>query len=113
SAGVRSNGAGRAPGAAALGPGGCRLPIRLSASVIVHGGGRFLQIICRDLSERKRMEHELMQAEKMSTVGVLAAGILPELATPLSYVKSNLGQASQELTGLEDNPRTRALRSEL
>src|SRR5262249_22434613 len=56
---------------------------------------------------------ELMQAEKMSTVGVLAAGILHELATPLSYVQSNLEQASQELSALEDNPRTRALRSEL
>ena len=92
---------------------GARLPVSISASVIVHGGGRFLQIICRDLSERKRMEHELMQAEKMSTVGVLAAGILHELATPLSYIQSNLEQASEDLSGLEDNQRTRALRSEV
>jgi len=32
-----------------------------SASMIVHGAGRFLQLICRDLSERKRMERELVQ----------------------------------------------------
>jgi PAS domain S-box-containing protein len=90
---------------------GARLPVDVSASVIVHGAGRFLQLICRDLSERKRMERELVQAEKLSTVGVLAAGILHELSTPLSYVQANLEQAKVELAGLEDGPRSRALRS--
>jgi len=93
------------------GPTGGRLPVDLSASMIVHGGGRFLQLICRDLSERKRMERELVQAEKLSTVGVLAAGILHELSTPLSYVQANLEQAREELQGMEDGPRARALRS--
>ena len=91
--------------------GGGRLPVSISASVIVHGAGRFLQLICRDLSERKRMERELVQAEKMSTVGVLAAGILHELATPLSYVQSNLELAREEVCTLEDSPRARALQS--
>ena len=91
--------------------GGSRLPVDISASVIVHGGGRFLQLICRDLSDRKRMERELVQAEKLSTVGVLAAGILHELATPLSYVQANLEQAEVELAGLEEGPRVRALRA--
>jgi PAS domain S-box-containing protein len=92
-------------------PGGLRLPIDVSASEIVHGAGRFLQLICRDLSERKRMERELVQAEKLSTVGVLAAGILHELSTPLSYVQANLEQAKVDLAGLEDGPRARALRA--
>jgi PAS domain S-box-containing protein len=92
-------------------PTGGRLPVDVSASMIVHGAGRFLQLICRDLSERKRMERELVQAEKLSTVGVLAAGILHELSTPLSYVQANLEQAKEELQTLEDGPRARALRS--
>jgi PAS domain S-box-containing protein len=91
--------------------GGGRLAVSISASVIVHGKGRFLQLICRDLSERKRMERELVQAEKLSTVGVLAAGILHELSTPLSYVQANLELAKEEVAGLEDGPRARALRS--
>jgi len=92
-------------------PGGGRLPVSISASVIVHGAGRFLQLICRDLSGRKRMERELSQAEKLSTVGVLAAGILHELSTPLPYVQANLDQAKEDVAALEEGPRTRALRS--
>ncbi len=90
---------------------GGRLPVDVSASIIVHGAGRFLQLIFRDLSERKRMERELVQAEKLSTVGVLAAGILHELATPLSYVQANLEQAKVELSGMDDGPRARSLRA--
>jgi signal transduction histidine kinase len=85
----------------------------VSASVIVHGSGRFLQLICRDLSERKRMERELVQAEKLSTVGILAAGILHELATPLSYTQANLEHAQEEVAKLEESPGAPALRSAL
>ena len=91
--------------------GGGRLAVDISASVIVHGKGRFLQLICRDLSERKRMQRELVQAEKLSTVGVLAAGILHELSTPLSYIQANLELAKEEVAVLKDGPRTRTLRS--
>ncbi len=90
---------------------GTRLPVSISATLIVHGGGRFLQLICRDLSERKRMEHELVQAEKMSTIGVLAAGILHELGTPLSYAVANLEQAKADVGRLPAAPAT--LRSEI
>jgi PAS domain S-box-containing protein len=93
--------------------GGGRLAVNVSASVIVHGAGRFLQLICRDLSERKRMERELVQAEKLSTVGILAAGILHELSTPLSYAQANLEHAQDEVAKLEDGPRAHALRSSL
>jgi PAS domain S-box-containing protein len=89
---------------------GSRLPMGVSASLIVHGTGKFLQLICRDLSERKRMERELVQAEKLSTIGVLAAGILHELATPLTYIQANLEQARDEATGLGDSDLARSLR---
>jgi PAS domain S-box-containing protein len=92
---------------------GGRLSVNVSASVIVHGSGRFLQLICRDLSERKRMERELVQAEKLSTVGILAAGILHELSTPLSYTQANLEHAQEEVAKLEESPGAPALRSAL
>ncbi len=108
---VAAAGEGSLPEIDLASPGGGRLPVSVSASVIVHGAGRFLQLICRDLSERKRMERELVQAEKLSSVGVLAAGILHELSTPLAYVQANLEQAKEDLAVLEEGPRTRALRS--
>jgi len=108
---VATAGEGTLPEIDLASPGGGRFPVSISASMIVHGAGRFLQLICRDLSERKRMERELVQAEKLSTVGVLAAGILHELSTPLSYVQANLDQAKEDVAALEEGPRARALRS--
>ena len=93
--------------------GGTRLPVSISASMIVHGAGRFVQLICRDLSERKRMERELVQAEKLSTVGVLAAGILHELNTPLAYVQANLESMGRVVRALPKGPATSALRTGL
>jgi len=89
--------------------GGTRLSVSISASVIVHGAGRFVQLICRDLSERKRMERELVQAEKLSTVGVLAAGILHELNTPLAYIQANLEASRKAARRLPESPVARAL----
>jgi len=93
--------------------GGTRLPVSISASTIVHGAGRFIQLICRDLSERKRMERELVQAEKLSTVGVLAAGILHELNTPLAYIQANLESLGRVVRALPDGSAARALRTGL
>jgi PAS domain S-box-containing protein len=76
------------------------LPVSISGSRIVHGGGSFVLLICSDLTERKRMESELVQAEKMSTVGILAAGILHELNTPLTYLLANLEDAGPRLARL-------------
>ena len=41
-----------------------------------------------DLSELKRLEHELVRAEKLSTMGILAAGIAHEIGTPLGVVRA-------------------------
>jgi PAS domain S-box-containing protein len=90
-----------------------RLPVSISASLIVYGAGRFVQIICRDLSERKRMERELVQAEKLSTLGVLAAGIMHELNTPLAYIQANLEAAAHEVGSLPEGKPAIALRAAL
>src|SRR5260370_26021213 len=90
---VASAGEGTLPDIDLICRGGTRLPVSISASMIVHGAGRFVQLICRDLSEPKRMERELVQAEKLSTVGVLAAATLHELNTPLADIPANLEPA--------------------
>ncbi len=54
------------------------------------GGGGFLgtQGIVRDITDRKRLEHQLMQAQKMEVVGNLAAGIAHDLNNILSGLVS-------------------------
>ena len=46
--------------------------------------------VVRDVSERKRTEAELHQAQRLESVGQLAAGIAHEINTPTQFVGDNL-----------------------
>ncbi len=47
-------------------------------------------IIARDSTERRRIQSMLMMAERMASVGTLAAGVGHEINNPLAFVTSNL-----------------------
>ena len=51
----------------------------------------------RDVSERKRWRDELMRADRMATVGTLAAGVAHEINNPLTYVLFNLQRVRRDL----------------
>jgi len=51
----------------------------------------------RDITEQKRMREQLMQMEKMSLMGRLAAGIAHEIRNPLSAISLNLQFLHQKL----------------
>ncbi|MBM7564758.1 PAS domain S-box-containing protein [Paenibacillus sacheonensis] len=55
-------------------------------------GGRIehIVIISRDISERKKAEEFLLQSEKLSVVGELAAGVAHEIRNPLTTIKGFL-----------------------
>lgn len=44
-----------------------------------------------DITERKRMEHQVLQSEKLASIGLLAAGVAHEINNPIGFVNSNLG----------------------
>ena len=65
-------------------------PVFFNAGLIEYGHHRFFQVICVDISDRKRLESQLIQSEKMAAIGQLAAGIAHELRNPLGIIMNAL-----------------------
>jgi two-component system NtrC family sensor kinase len=68
---------------------GSEVPLELVTSEFTHNGVRTFSAIVRDLSRRRMMEQRLAHAQKMESVGQLAAGIAHELNTPIQFVGDN------------------------
>jgi PAS domain S-box-containing protein len=67
--------------------------------------GRLL--IFTDLTERVNLEDQLQQAEKLSSIGLLAAGVAHEVNTPLAVITSNAQMLMRQMD--PDDPRARTL----
>jgi PAS domain S-box-containing protein len=59
-----------------------------------------LVMISRDISESKQTEMHLMVADRMASVGTLAAGVAHEINNPLASVIANLDMAMQDVETL-------------
>jgi len=51
--------------------------------------GTFYTVFLRDASERQLLEVQLAQAQKLESIGQLAAGVAHEINTPIQYVGDN------------------------
>jgi PAS domain S-box-containing protein len=75
------------------------IPVFSNAGYIEYGQRRWVQLIAVDLSDRKRLESQLIQSEKMAAIGQLAAGIAHELRNPLAIVMNALYDIQHVLDG--------------
>jgi PAS domain S-box-containing protein len=66
-----------------------------------HDGSRSIVFTARDVSERHRLELELRHAQKLESVGRLAAGIAHEINTPIQFVGDNVRFLETAFTDLD------------
>ncbi|WP_241759507.1 hybrid sensor histidine kinase/response regulator [Pyxidicoccus parkwayensis] len=75
-----------------------RIIVTRKGTFISADGESFLVGVIRDVTDRKRLESQLMVAERMASVGTLAAGVAHEINNPLAYVCSNLSFLKERLS---------------
>ena len=65
---------------------GTDIPVEISTSSFHSGGERLFTIIIRDITDRKELLEQLLQAQKLESIGRMAAGIAHEINTPAQYI---------------------------
>jgi two-component system NtrC family sensor kinase len=58
-------------------------------------------VIFDDITERSALERKLMQADKLSSIGLLAAGVAHEVNTPLAVISSYAQMLAKQVSGDE------------
>ncbi len=71
--------------------------MRASALRDAAGTFRFSLGVVEDLSDRKRLEAQLLLADRMASIGTLAAGVAHEINNPLAFILANVDFAIGEL----------------
>ena len=84
--------------------------LRVSTSSIDFGISNGVVLVMRDVSDIKRMEREIYQAEKMTALGRLAASVAHEVRNPLGAVTLQLALLEEDATEMPEPDRTRILR---
>jgi PAS domain S-box-containing protein len=80
---------------------GSRFTMELRVMHLVLDGTPTVVALGRDITERKRLQPQLMQADRMHAVGMLAAGVAHEINNPLASVNANLAFLIEALRTVE------------
>jgi PAS domain S-box-containing protein len=70
------------------------------APLIARDGERIGRlIICDDITDRSELERRLVQADKLSSIGLLAAGVAHEVNTPLAVISTYAQMLAKQVNG--------------
>lgn len=76
------------------------IPLEISLSVLDLPDRNLFLGALRDLTERHRMQAQLVQSEKLASLGLLSAGMAHEVNNPLAYVANNLAVVERDVINL-------------
>jgi len=82
---------------------GTLTPIGISCTPLLDESGEILGAVAifQDLSEIKQLQRQVLQQEKMASIGQLAAGVAHEINNPMGFIHANLYQMSEYLQDME------------
>jgi two-component system cell cycle sensor histidine kinase/response regulator CckA len=76
---------------------GSTFPVEVTVKLRRFIGQDYLMLVAREITERKQMEAQLAQSDRLASVGVLAAGVAHEINNPLVYIMNNLSYVLSHL----------------
>jgi PAS domain S-box-containing protein len=79
---------------------GQHVPVLLSATLLGTDEGAAVVCVAIDLSERKKLETELLHAHKLESIGRLAAGLAHEINTPIQFISDSVRFARDAILDL-------------
>ena len=79
---------------------GSVVPVEVTIALIDFEGERAIMIVGRDLTERTELRNRLAIAERMASIGTLAAGVAHEINNPLTHLSLGLEHCARELRAL-------------
>ena len=78
--------------------------LRCSAKT-ARGSGRL--ILLDDITQRVRLEEQMVQTEKLTSLGLLAAGVAHEVNTPLAVISNYIQMLAKQIPA--DDPRQKTI----
>jgi len=78
--------------------------VEISSIPVEFDGEPAVVAFARDVTERRAIQARLAQADRLSSLGVLSAGVAHEINNPLAYVLLNLEYIERELSRLGTGP---------
>jgi PAS domain S-box-containing protein len=84
----------------------------LASLPLLFDGEPAIVCIARDVTEQRQLQSRLALADRLASMGTLAAGIAHEINNPLAFVISNLGFLSDELRRATTGSATASVRVE-
>ncbi len=89
---------------------GTTFPAEVKVARVASGNGQLGVLTILDTSERDEINRRLLLADRMASLGTLAAGAAHEINNPLAFVRLNLEHAEEQIDGGSyGNPASRAL----
>jgi signal transduction histidine kinase len=80
---------------------GRTLPVEIASFPLDQDGQPAIVTVARDLSREREMQQRVLLADRMVSIGMLAAGVAHEVNNPLAYLQANLEFALEQLGRIE------------